>query len=114
VASVHSKLAMEPRAMTRRMVLAVANPNVDVLGHCTGRKVTGRPERRDPPEDLLALALEWGCKVSIDTDAHAPGQLEWQPWGCDLAARMELPTASVVNTWEADELLAWADSHPTG
>ena len=142
VASVHSKLAMEPREMTRRMVMAVANPNVDVLGHCTGRKVTGRgrppsrfdadivfaacarfdtaveincrPERQDPPEDLLALALEWGCKVSIDTDAHAPGQLEWQPWGCDLAVRTALPVEAVVNTWEADELLAWADSHPTG
>jgi putative hydrolase len=142
VASVHSKLSMDPDAMTRRMVLAVANPHVDVLGHCTGRKITGRgrppsrfdadivfaacarfdtaveincrPERRDPPEDLLDLALEWGCKVSIDTDAHAPGQLEWQPWGCDLATEHDVPVESIVNTWAADDLLAWADAHPTG
>ena len=142
VASVHSKLAMDERGMTRRMVMAVANPNVDVLGHCTGRKITGRgrppsrfdaeivfaacarfdtaveincrPERRDPPEELLSLALEWGCNVSIDTDAHAPGQLEWQPWGCDLAATMDVPMGSIINTWEADELRSWADSHPTG
>ena len=141
VASVHSKLRMDEREMTRRMVMAVASPHVDVLGHCTGRKVVGRgrppsrfdadivfaacarfdtaveincrPERRDPPEDLLALALEWACKVSIDTDAHAPGQLEWQPWGCDLAARMGIEPERIVNTYEADELIAWADAHPT-
>lgn len=141
VASVHSKLAMEEREMTRRMVMAVADPNVDVLGHCTGRKVTGRgrppsrfdadivfaacarfdtaveincrPERKDPPEELLDLALEWGCKVSIDTDAHAPGQLEWQPWGCGLAVDRGVPVESIVNTWAAEDLLDWAASHPT-
>jgi putative hydrolase len=142
VASVHSKLSMDEREMTRRMVMAVADPNVDVLGHCTGRKITGRgrppsrfdaeivfaacarfdtaveincrPERRDPPEELLALALEWGCKVSIDTDAHAPGQLEWQAWGCELATNLGIDGSRIVNTWEADELLAWAGAHPTG
>ena len=51
-------------------------------------EINCRPERQDPPEELLPLALEWGCKVSIDTDAHAPGQLEWQPYGCDKAARL--------------------------
>jgi putative hydrolase len=142
VASVHSKLSMAEPEMTRRMVLAVANPNVDILGHCTGRKVVGkgrpqskfdadlvfaacarfdkaveincRPERQDPPEELLSLALEWGCKVSIDTDAHAPGQLEWQPYGCDKAARMGIEPAEIVNTMAADDLIAWASSHPTG
>ena len=91
------------------MVTAVANPHVDILGHCTGRIVVGkgrpesefdaevvfracerfdtaveinsRPERLDPPNDLLALAVEMGCRFAIDTDAHAPGQLEWQPYG---------------------------------
>src|SRR3954453_21436211 len=141
VASVHSKLSMEKSEMTRRMVMAMASPHPDILGHCTGRKVVGRgrpqskfdaevvfaacarfdkaveihcrPERQDPPEDLLQLALEWGCKVSIDTDAHAPGQLEWQPYGCDKAARMGIDPAEIVNTWPADDLIAWAGSHPT-
>jgi putative hydrolase len=141
VASVHSKLSMPEPEMTRRMVLAVASPHVDILGHCTGRKVVGsgrpqskfdpdivfaacarfdtaveincRPERQDPPEELLALALDWDCKVSIDTDAHAPGQLEWQAYGCDKAARMGIEPERIVNTWEADELLSWAASHPT-
>src|SRR5699024_6178576 len=111
VASVHSKLRMDSAAMTRRMVHAVANPLVDVLGHCTGRLVTGgrgtrpesefdaeivfeacrrfdvaveinsRPERRDPPTRLLQLADETGCRFAIDTDAHAPGQLDFLDLG---------------------------------
>ena len=139
VASVHSKLSMPEAEMTRRMVMAVASPHVDILGHCTGRKVVGtgraqskfdadlvfaacaqfdtaveincRPERQDPPEELLALALEWGCWISIDTDAHAPGQLEWQPYGCDKAVRCGVDPARVVNTWEAAELRSWTESH---
>jgi putative hydrolase len=141
VASVHSKLRMPEQEMTRRMVLAVASPHVDILGHCTGRKVVGtgrpqsqfdadlvfaacarfdtaveincRPERQDPPEELLDLALEWGCRVSIDTDAHAPGQLEWQAYGCDKAARAGIEPDQIVNAMGAEELLAWAGSHPT-
>jgi putative hydrolase len=136
VASVHSKLRMERAEMTRRMATAVANPHVDILGHCTGRIVVGRgrpesefdaelvfhacerfgtaveinsrPERLDPPRRLLSIAVEMGCHFSIDTDAHAPGQLEWQAYGCDRAAECEVPAERIVNTWSADELLAWA------
>jgi len=43
----------------------------------TAVEINSRPERRDPPDPLLRQALELGCLVSIDTDAHAPGQLEW-------------------------------------
>ena len=139
VASVHSKLRMPETEMTRRMVMAVASPHVDILGHCTGRKVVGtgrpqsqfdpeivfaacarfgtaveincRPERQDPPEELLQLALDWDCRISIDTDAHAPGQLEWQPYGCDKAARMEIEPERIVNTMSADDLVAWTETH---
>jgi putative hydrolase len=141
VASVHSKLRMEPEEMTRRMVAAVANPHTDVLGHCTGRLVTGgrgqrpesrfdaelvfeacrqfgvavevnsRPERLDPPRRLLRLAVETGCLFAIDTDAHAPGQLDWQPFGCERAEECGVPAESVVNTRPAEELLAWAGRH---
>lgn len=141
VASVHSKLRMERQEMTRRMVTAVASPHVDILGHCTGRKIVGtgrppstfdaeivfaacarfdtaveincRPERRDPPEDLLELAMEWDCRFSIDTDAHAPGQMEWQNWGCDLATTHGIEPERIVNTMDADDLLSWAGAHPT-
>ena len=141
VASVHSKLKMDSEAMTRRMVTAVANPHTDVLGHCTGRLVTGgrgtrgesqfdaelvfaacerfgvaveinsRPERLDPPRRLLRLAVETGCVFAVDTDAHAPGQLDWQPYGCERAEECEVPAGRVVNTRSVDDLLAWAGRH---
>ena len=142
VASVHSKLAMDAPAMTRRMVRAVSDRHggrkVTVLGHCTGRLVEGsrgirpeskfdaeqvftacrdsgvaveinsRPERRDPPTRLLDLALEIGCDFSIDTDAHAPGQLDFLGYGAQRALDAGVPVDRIVNTWTADRLLAWA------
>jgi putative hydrolase len=135
VASVHSKLRMPADDMTPRMVAAISNPHTNVLGHCTGRLVTGRgrpesefdaevvfaacaqfdvaveinsrPERLDPPKRLLRLAVEAGCKVSIDTDAHAPGQLSWQPLGCERAVQTGVPPETIVNTWSADDLVSW-------
>jgi histidinol phosphatase-like PHP family hydrolase len=144
VASVHSKLRMDRDDMTRRMVVAVANPHTDILGHCTGRNVTPRgrsgkvrpesefdaelvfeacrqfdvaveincrPERLDPPRRLLRLAVEMGCRFSVDTDAHAPGQLDWQPYGCARAEECDVPADRVVNTMPADDLLAWTAAH---
>ncbi|MFD6109542.1 PHP domain-containing protein [Streptomyces yangpuensis] len=135
VGSVHSKLRMDAPAMTRRMLAAVRNPLMDVLGHCTGRLVTGRgrpesrfdaeavfaacaeagtaveinsrPERLDPPRRLLRLAVTAGTFFAIDTDAHAPGQLDWQILGCERAAECGVPTKRVINTWPAEDLLTW-------
>ena len=141
VASVHSKLRMDAPAMTRRMVAAVTNPHVDVLGHCTGRLITGgrgtrpesqfdaeavfeacrrsgvaveinsRPERRDPPTRLLRLAEETGCLFSIDTDAHAPGQLDFLDHGCQRAQELGLTRERIVNAGPLEELLAWTGRH---
>jgi putative hydrolase len=138
VGSVHSKLRMPSSDMTRRMLAAVANPHLDILGHCTGRRVRGRPrpesefdaravftacrdhgvaveinsrpDRLDPPRRLLSLALELGCVFTIDSDAHAPGQLDWLPYGCERAEECEVPPERVMNTLSADELLAWTAS----
>jgi putative hydrolase len=140
VASVHSKLSMDAPSMTRRMINAVCNPHTDVLGHCTGRLVSGnrgirseskfdaekvfaacrdngtaveinsRPERRDPPTRLLNLALDIGCLFSIDTDSHAPGQLEFLGYGAQRALDVGMPVERIVNTWPADQLLEWAAS----
>jgi putative hydrolase len=141
VASVHSKLAMPADQMTRRMLAAVADPNTDILGHCTGRMVKGRegrnpkgrpesqfdaaavfaacqehgtaveinsrPERLDPPRRLLRQAVAAGCVFSIDTDGHAPGQLDWQIIGCARAEECEVPAERVINTWTVEDLLAW-------
>jgi putative hydrolase len=137
VASVHSKLRMPREQMTERMMTAVANPLTNVLGHCTGRIVAGRgrpesefdaeavfaacrrfdvaveinsrPERLDPPKRLLRLAVEAGCRFAIDTDAHAPGQLDWQMVGCERAAACGVAADTVINTLSATSLVAWAD-----
>ncbi|MCM2390660.1 PHP domain-containing protein [Streptomyces albipurpureus] len=147
VASAHSELRMESAKMTRRLIAAVSNPLVDVLGHCTGRLLIGRerrgggrtgrdrprpesqfdaqrvfdacaahgtaveinsrPERLDPPMRLLRLAVESGVHFAIDTDAHAPGQLDWQLIGCDRAERAGVAAELVINTWSASDLLEW-------
>lgn len=136
VASVHSKLRMPRAEMTRRMVAAVRHPLVDVLGHCTGRLLSGsrarpesefdaeavfaacaesgtaveincRPERLDPPRRLLRQAVDAGVFFSIDTDAHAPGQLDWQINGCSRAVECGVPAERVINTWTERDLLRW-------
>ena len=134
VASVHSQLRMPAGPMTRRMVAAVRNPHVDVLGHCTGRLLGGgrgrrpesafdpdavfsacreagvaveincRPERRDPPGRLLRLAAEAGCLFAIDTDAHAPGQLDWLANGTVRAEQAGIGADRVINTRGASEV----------
>src|SRR5690606_28842975 len=138
VASVHSKLRMPEREMTKRMIAAVSDPRVAVLGHCTGRLVEGargtrppsefdaaavfaasadagvaveinsRPERQDPPDELIAIALEAGCLFSIDSDAHAPGQLSLIDHGAERAERAGVPAERIVTTWRLERLLRWA------
>ncbi len=137
VASVHSKLKMDPGQMTRRMIAAVSNPAVDVLGHITGRLVEGsrgtrpgatfdaekvvaacaehdvavelnsRPERQDPPDRIIQLAIEAGCLFSIDSDAHAPGQLSLLDHGAERAVANGIPPERIVTTWPVDKVLAW-------
>ncbi|MEL4504391.1 PHP domain-containing protein [Luteococcus sp. H138] len=138
VASVHSRLRSDRQSMTRRMVAAVANPHTTVLGHCTGRLVEGsrgtrppsdfdaevvfeacrqfgvaveinsRPERQDPPDELLALASQIGCLFSIDTDAHAPGQLDFLALGCARAEAAGIAPERIITTWPVDRLLDFA------
>ena len=150
VGSVHSKLRDESPRMTRRMLAAISNPHLDILGHMTGRKVAAsgsgdrghragrtrppstfdldkviaacvehgkaveinsRPDRLDPPKRMLTVAVEAGCLFSIDTDAHAPGQLDWLGNGCERAALCGVPEERVVNTWPLDRLLDWTAGH---
>jgi putative hydrolase len=172
VGSVHSGLRDDSAAMTRRMLAALENPYLDILGHCTGRllprseqptakegedtakserggrggergrrgggrgrpestfdadavfakaaeldkaiEINSRPERLDPPKRLLRAALEAGCRFAIDTDAHAPGQLDWQRYGCERAVACGVPAERIVNTWSVDDLLEWASGHQGG
>lgn len=155
VASVHSGLQDGRERMTRRMLRAVENPLVDILGHCTGRKVpaarvglTGdgdrghragrtrppsefdaaavfaacvahdkaveinsRPDRLDPPKRILRQAVEADCRFAVDSDAHAPGQLDWQGYGCERAVLCGVDPDRVINTWPVGRLLEWAAAH---
>lgn len=137
-ASVHSKLRQPAYEMTPRMLAAVRNPRTNVLGHCTGRLVTGgrgkrpesqfdaekvfraclehdvaveinsRPERQDPPDELIELARDLGCLFSINSDAHAPGQLDMKLLGCERAERHGIPAERIVTTWPVEDVVAWA------
>lgn len=136
VASVHWDLRADATAMTHRMVAAVSNPHALVLGHCTGRRlkadgtwrpesefdaemvfgacemfgvaveINSRPERRDPPTQLLELARDMGCLFAINTDAHAPGQLEFWSLGAARASGAGIPPERIINTWPLEDLLA--------
>src|SRR5690606_4158289 len=140
----HSGLRDDADTMTRRMLRAVANPHLDILGHCTGRKlvtatpgsdraharggrsakgrpestfdaaavfatcrdhgkaveINSRPDRLDPPKRLLRQAYEMGCLFTIDSDAHAPGQLDWLGNGCERAALCGIKARSEEHTSE--------------
>lgn len=137
VASVHSKLRSDRKTMTARMLGGITDPHTNVLGHCTGRLVQGsrgtrpqsefdaarifkecaewgvaveinsRPERQDPPDDLIAMALDAGCLFSIDSDAHAPGQLDFLQYGAARAEAVGVPPERIVTTWQLDRLTEW-------
>ena len=124
--------------MTERMLAAIADPHTNVLGHsradwsraagepgrpptfdakavfaaCAANdvavEINSRPERRDPPGPLIDLALAAGCLFSIDTDAHAPGQLGLLDYGAARAEAHGIPADRIVTTWPVDRLLDWA------
>ncbi|MCU1544907.1 MAG: hypothetical protein JWP30_7 [Homoserinimonas sp.] len=137
VASVHSRLRSDGKTMTTRMVAGIRNPQTNILGHCTGRLVTGargtrppsefdatrvftacadndvaveinaRPERQDPPDDLIQIALDAGCLFSIDSDAHSPGQLDFLQYGAARAAANSIPSERIITTWPLEKLVKW-------
>ncbi|GAA1271785.1 hypothetical protein GCM10009589_27190 [Arthrobacter pascens] len=140
VASVHSKLRSDRRTMTDRMLSGIRDPHTNVLGHCTGRLLQGsrgtrpesefdaervfaacaeagvaveinsRPERQDPPDNLMRLALDAGCLFSIDSDAHAPGQLDFLQYGAERAERNGVPAERIITTWPLGRLQEWLES----
>jgi DNA polymerase (family 10) len=133
VASVHSQFTQDREVMTRRIVRAVENPGVHVLGHPTARLIGRRapvdadwdevfaacarhrtvleidafPDRLDLPADLIRRALRHGVKFSIDSDAHATGHFANLRYGVGTAQRGWLTPDDVVNTWPLERLLAY-------
>jgi putative hydrolase len=130
IASPHVKLRQEREAMTARMMRAVSNPHVDVVGHPTGRRPGSRegadydfemvfkeaarngialeldcdPARMDLSPEMARLALECGCNFTLDADAHMPDELAYVPMGAWMARRAGIPQARILNFLDVDEL----------
>jgi putative hydrolase len=130
IASPHVKLRQEPAAMTERMLRAVSNPHVDVVGHPTGRRPGARegatydfeavfkeaarhgvaleidcdPARMDLSPEMARLALECGCSFAMDADAHAPAELAYVPMAAWMARRAGIPQDRILNFLDVDEL----------
>ncbi len=130
IASPHVKLRQEPAAMTERMLRAVSNPHVDVIGHPTGRKPGFRegatydfetvfkaaarhgvaleidcdPARMDLSPEMARLALDSGCSFTLDADAHAPAEFAYVPMAAWMARRAGIPQDRILNFLDVDEL----------
>ena len=123
IASPHVKLRQEPAAMTERMLRAVSNPHVDVIGHPTGRRPGSRegatydfeavfkeaakngvameidcdPARMDLSPEMARLAFDLGCDFVVDSDAHAPAEFSYVPMGLWMARRAGIPRERIRN-----------------
>jgi histidinol phosphatase-like PHP family hydrolase len=130
IASPHVKLRMEPAAMTERMLRAIEHPHVDVIGHPTGRRPGSRegatydfekvfrsaaehgvvleidcdPARMDLSPELARLAASLGCKLSLDSDAHAPDQLIYVDLGLWTARRAGISRDRLLNWLQLSDL----------
>jgi len=130
IASPHVKLRQEAAAMTDRMLRAVSNPHVDVVGHPTGRRPGSRegasydfeavfkeaarhkvaleidcdPARMDLSPEMARLALECGCNFTLDADAHAPAELAYVPMAAWMARRAGIPQDRILNFLDVDSL----------
>ena len=130
IASPHVKLRQEPAAMTERMLRAVSNPHVDVIGHPTGRRPGSRaganydfeavfkeaarhkvaleidcdPARMDLSPEMARLALECGCNFTLDADAHAPAEFAYVPMAAWMARRAGIPQDRILNFLDLDAL----------
>jgi len=133
IASLHTSLRQERAVITARLLRAMRNPHVDVIGHPSGRLMPNRegadldweqvlaaaretgialeidalPMRLDLDEVYARRAAEMGIPLVIDTDAHAPDQLELMEYGVSVARRAWVGPESVINTWESERLLGW-------
>ena len=139
VASVHVA-RRQPRAeLTRRTLNAIRSPHVDVIAHPSGRmiqsrddldldwdavfeaaaatgtalEINGSPHRLDLAPERARRAVEAGCLLSIDSDAHRTTELGYLRWGVDQARRAWVEPRHVLNTRGRDELLAWVAAKPS-
>jgi len=134
-AALHTGLRQERDKFTARMLAAIRNPHVDIIAHPSGRligerdgadldwdavlhaaaetrtimEINAHPSRLDVNDLHARRALELGCKLAINTDAHDPGGLEVMFYGVAVARRAGATPADVVNTWPLERLLHWVE-----
>lgn len=133
IASLHVSLRQAKEQVTQRIINAIKNPNVDIIGHPTGRlipdregadldmeavfsaaaesgvalEISAHPERLDLNDIHARRAIELGILLSINTDAHSPGELDLMHFGVSTARRGWVEPGDVINTWETEKLLSW-------
>jgi len=133
VASAHVQLRQSPEAATERLLRAVRNPHVDMIGHPVGRMLGSRegapvdidalaraaaehgvllevnsgPTRLDLEGPAVRRALELGATIAINSDAHHPDNLDWIRFGVITARRGWAGAAQVANTWSFEALQEW-------
>jgi DNA polymerase (family 10) len=133
IASLHSSLRQSRDLATARLLAAIRHPQVDMIGHPTGRMIEGRegadldleavfeaarenrtileinahPDRLDLSDVHARRAADLGCLLAINTDAHRPSDLLLRRYGVGVARRAWLTAAQVANAWPLDDLLSW-------
>ncbi len=138
IASLHTSLKQPREVVTERLLKVISNPHVDIIGHPTGRLLNSRapadlemepiieaasahqvaleinsnPERLDLRDVHARMAVEAGCLLAIDTDAHHPDHLGFRHFGVGTARRAWVTRDSVINTWPAERLMAWLTERP--
>ncbi len=133
LASLHSSLRQPRQKVTQRLLNAVRNPHVDIIGHPTGRlfpdregadldmeavlaaaaesgvalEINAHPLRLDLDDATARRAKEMGIPLSINTDAHSEADLDLLPFGVAIGRRAWLTKTDVINAWPVDKLLSW-------
>lgn len=133
IASMHSALRQPKEAATERLIRAISNPHVDMIGHPSGRllpnregmdldwvavleaarqhgvalEINANPNRLDLDEVYARRAVEMGIPLSINTDAHSTEQLDQSIYGVSVARRAWASAEQVMSTWTTERFLAW-------
>jgi DNA polymerase (family X) len=133
IASLHVSLRQPRQVVTQRVVDAIRNPYVDIIAHPSGRLLPNRegadldydavlaaarehntaleinasPNRLDLDEMYVRRAAEMGIPLAINTDAHAPDQLDLMEYGVSVARRAWVSPDKILSTWEPDEITSW-------
>ncbi len=136
IASLHTSMRQPREQVTERLLRTIKNPYVDIIAHLTGRligkrdpadldieailraaaehdvvlEINSNPERLDLKDTHARRALELGCRLAINTDAHHPDHLAFRRFGVGTAQRAWAEAPSIVNTWPLDRLQAWLKS----